>query len=94
MDFVQVRSQHAACLEPLRQTSGYQWLGGRGAYLAMHDASADLFFDCFRKGTSTLDLDYYVTRAGRYSLGISTVQCAYTPAFSGHSAGGNMEVGE
>ena len=27
-------------------------------------------------------------------LGISTVQCAYTPAFSGHSAGGNMEVGE
>lgn len=94
MDFVQVRSQHAACLEPLRQTSGYQWLGGRGAYLAMHDASADLFFDCFRKGTSTLDLDYYVTRAGRYSLGISTVQCAYTPAFSGHSAGGNMEVGK
>lgn len=92
MDFVQVRSQHAACLEPLRQTSGYQWMGGRGAYLAMHDASADLFFDRFRKGTATLDLDFYVTRAGRYSLGVATIQCAYTPAFSGHSAGRTVVV--
>ena len=94
MDFVQVRSQHAACLEPLRHLSGYQWLGGRGCYLAMHDSSADLFFDRFRKGTSTLDLEFYVTRAGRYSLGISTVQCAYTPAFSGHSAGRSLSVEE
>jgi hypothetical protein len=94
MDFVQVRSQYAACLEPLRNLSGYQWLGGRGCYLAMHDSAADLFFDRFRKGTSTLDLEFYVTRAGRYSLGISTVQCAYTPAFSGHSAGRSLTVEE
>lgn len=94
MDFVQIRSQYAACLEPLRQTSGYQWLGGRGCYLAMHDASADLFFDRFLKGTSTLDLEFYVTRPGRYSLGVATVQCAYAPAFSGHSAGASLQVGE
>lgn len=94
MDFVQVRSQYAACLEPLRQLSGYQWLGGRGCYLAMHDAAADLFFDRFRKGTSTLDLEFYVTRTGHYSLGIATVQCAYTPAFSGHSDGRSLDVKE
>ncbi|MDE5550168.1 MAG: hypothetical protein K2I99_02270, partial [Bacteroidaceae bacterium] len=32
MDFVRVTAQHPACLEPLRQLSGYQWLGGRGGY--------------------------------------------------------------
>lgn len=92
LDFVQVRSQHAACLEPLKTKSGYQSLGGRGGYLALHDASADFFFDRFQKGTVTIDLDMYVTSAGSYSNGIATVQCAYAPAFSGHSAGSRINV--
>ncbi len=92
LDFVQVRSQHAACFEPLRQRSGYQWMGGRGCYLSLHDASADFFFDTFHKGTATIDLDMYVTRAGRYSNGIATAQCAYAPAYAGHSAGEHVVV--
>jgi hypothetical protein len=92
LDFVQVRSQHAACLEPQKTRSGYQMLGGRGGYLALHDASADFFFDRFAKGTVTIDLDMYVTSAGSYSNGIATVQCAYAPAFSGHSAGSRINV--
>ncbi len=94
MDFVQIRSQHAACLEPLRALSGYQFLGGRGGYLSLHDASADIFFDTYRKGTSTVDLDFYVVRAGTYSQGVAKVQCAYAPAFSGHSDGCRMQVSE
>ncbi len=91
MDFVQVRSQHAACLEPQKVLSGYQMLGGRGGYLALHDASADFFFDWFSKGTATVDLDMYVTSPGNYSNGIATVQCAYAPAYAGHSRGNRME---
>ena len=92
MDFVQVRSQHAACLEPVKSRSGYQMLGGRGGYLSIHDASADFFFDCFYKGTATIDLELYVTSAGSYSNGIATVQCAYSPSYSGHSAGNRLNV--
>lgn len=91
MDFVQVRSQHAACLEPQKVLSGYQMLGGRGGYLALHDASADFFFDWFMKGTATVDLDMYVTAPGNYSNGIATVQCAYAPAYAGHSKGDRIE---
>ena len=87
MDFVQVRAQHAACLEPVKTLSGYQMLGGRGGYLSLHDASADFFFDKFYKGTATIDLDMYVTSTGNYSDGIVTVQCAYAPDFAGHSKG-------
>jgi len=92
MDFVQVRAQHAACLEPVKNKSGYQNLGGRGGYLALHDASADFFFSKFIKGTATVDLDMYVTASGSYSNGIVTVQCAYAPDFAGHSSGNRINV--
>lgn len=85
MDFVRVAAQHPACLEPLRQLSGYQWLGGRGGYLSIHDASFDIYFDGFTRGTSTVDADYSVVRAGTYEVGISTVECAYAKQFGGHT---------
>lgn len=87
MDFVRVTAQHPACLEPLRQLSGYQWLGGRGGYLSIHDASFDLYFDWFTRGTSTVDMDYSVVRAGTYEVGVSTVECAYAKQFGGHTEG-------
>lgn len=87
MDFVRVTAQHPACLEPLRQLSGYQWLGGRGGYLSIHDASFDLYFDWFTRGTSTVDMDYSVVRAGTYEVGVSSVECAYAKQFGGHTEG-------
>lgn len=92
MDFLQLRCQRAACMEPVNQLSGYQWLGGRGGYLAHGDTESDLFFDTFTKGSATVDLEFYVTHAGRYNQGIATVQSAYCPAFSAHSAGMEIEV--
>ena len=87
MDFVRVSAQHPACLEPLRQLSGYQWMGGRGCYLSVHDSHFDMFFDWFTRGTSTLDMDYYVVREGLYEMGVSTVECAYAKQFGGHTKG-------
>ena len=92
LDFVQVRNQHASCLEPQRSNSGYQWLGGRGGYLSLHDSCSDIFFSKFIKGTATIDLDYYVTSAGEYTNGIATVQCAYAPSYIGHSDGVRIKV--
>jgi len=85
MDFVSVRARHAACLEPLRTRSGYQWTGTRGCYMELHDTETDIFFDWFRRGTTTIDLDYYITRTGQYQSGISTVQCDYAPEFGGYT---------
>ncbi len=92
MDFVQVRSQHPACFEQVNQHSGYRWMGGRGGYVAMRDASVDVFFDKFTKGTTTFDIDYYVTREGTYLAGVATVQCAYSPEYSGHTGSEKINV--
>ena len=94
MDFVQVHLLSPACFEPASQSSGYCWMNGRGGYVARHDASTDLFFDTFSKGTVTLDIDYYVTRTGEYLTGAATVQCAYAPEFSGHTGSMSVKVSE
>lgn len=92
MDFVRVSAQHPACLEPGRTLSGYQWMGGRGCYLSLHDSHFDLFFDWFTRGTSTVDLEYSVVRAGTYQIGVSTVECVYAKQFGGHTEGLKLNV--
>lgn len=92
MDFVRVSAQHPACLEPLRQLSGYQRMGGRGCYLTIHDSHFDMFFDWFARGTSTLDMEYSIVREGCYQMGISTVECVYAKQFGGHTTGLKVDV--
>ncbi len=84
-DFLQVRSGHPACFEPVSQLSGHRWMNGRGGYVSMHDASTDVFFDRFTRGQTTFDIDFYVTRTGTYLSDIATVQCAYSPEFCSHT---------
>lgn len=92
MDFVRITAQHPACLEPVKQLSDYQWMGGRGGYLSLHDSSFDLFFDRFTRGASTVDMEYYISRSGTYEMGISTVECAYAKQFGGHTEGQKVSV--
>lgn len=91
MDFVNVMSQHAACLEPLRAVSGYQWLGGRGAYLEVHDSYINIFFDKFTRGTTTVDMEYYIAREGEYNTGYASIECSYAPEFGAHTAGNILD---
>ena len=85
MDFVSVTSRHAACMEPRQTRSGYQWMGTRGCYLELHDTETSIFFNHFRRGTTTIDLDYYITRTGQYQSGVVQTQCEYAPEFGGYS---------
>ena len=78
-DFVQVLDKRAACLEPVRQLSGWH----SGSYCAPKDYTTNYYFDCLSKGRHTIESEYYVDRAGRYETGTCTVQCAYAPEFRG-----------
>ena len=78
-DFVQVQDKRAACLEPVRQLSGWH----SGSYCTPKDYSTNYYFDCLSKGTHTIENEYYVDRAGRYETGTCVVECAYAPEFRG-----------
>ena len=78
-DFVQVIDKRAACLEPVRQLSGYR----NGAYCTPKDNTTNYYFNMMSKGTHVFETEYNIDRSGTYETGTCTVQCAYAPEFRG-----------
>ena len=77
LDFVQVVDRRAACMEPVRQLSGYQ----NGAYVSPKDYATCYFYGQLSKGKHQIETEYYIDRAGVYETGSCTVGCAYAPEY-------------
>lgn len=77
LDFVQVVDRRAACMEPLKQLSGYQ----NGAYCSPKDYATHYFYYGISKGKHVIETEYYIDRAGCYETGTCTVGCAYAPEY-------------
>ena len=92
MDFVEVKDERAACLEPVDMLSGYRWKDGIGYYQTTKDSSTSFFMDQMRKGTYTLQYEVYVNLAGTYQGGAATIQSVYVPEFNGHEGGTPLSV--
>ena len=92
MDFVQVKDERAACMEPVDALSGYRWNNCISYYQETKDASTSFFFDQLRKGKYELEYDVYVTSSGIYQQGVATVRSVYAPEFGGHGKGGRLMV--
>jgi len=92
MDFVQVKDEHAACLEPVDALSGYRWNGHVGYYQEIKDASTLFYMDKMRKGTYELKYDVYVISSGVYRQGVPEAHSVYAPEFGGHGEGGRLMV--
>ena len=50
--------------------------------MAPHDNVTIYYFNKLSKGKHIIETEYYIDRAGTYTTGTCTVQCAYSPAFS------------
>ena len=87
LDYVWIKSPHAACMEPLDQMSGYTWDGGLSYYGESHDNGRRFFIDRLNNGTYVLSYDVFVVRAGKFSAGPVEIQSAYAPEFGAHTGG-------
>lgn len=92
MDFIRVKDERAACMEPDTQLSGYRWSNGLGCYQVNRDASTEFFIDRMPKGTYTLEYTVYLDRSGTYQAGAATIQSVYAPEFSGRTGGQTLTV--
>lgn len=92
MDFVSLKDERAACMEPVQQLSGYAWKNGLGCYQAPGDASTLFFMDHVRKGTYVIEYEVYVDRSGTYQAGTATIQSVYAPEFGSHTEGTLLQV--
>ena len=88
-DFVQLQDKRAACLEPLKQLSGYHG----GYYISPRDHVTNYFFNRLAKGKHVIETEYYVDREGVYQTGICTVQCAYSPEYMARTGAKTLSVG-
>ena len=94
MEYIHMKDMRAACMEPVNVLSGYKYQGGLGYYESTKDASTNFFFSWLRKGTYVFEYPLFVTHSGQFNNGITTIQCMYAPAFSSHSNGMLVNVGE
>ena len=92
MDFVQVKDNRAAFMEPVDALSGYCWNRTLAFYRENKDASTSFFIEQLRKGTHVLEYEVYVTSSGQYTQGIPTVQSVYAPEFVGHGESGKWII--
>ncbi len=92
MEYVHMKDMRASAMEPVNVLSSYKWQGGLGYYESTKDASTNFFFSYLRKGTYVFEYPLFVTHAGNFSNGITTIQCMYAPEFSSHSEGIRIKV--
>ena len=87
-DFVQVSDHRAACMEPVRQLSGYT----QGYYYSAKDETTYYYYDMMAKGTHVLETEYYIDRVGDYTTGTCTARCMYSPEYAGRAKGLKLQV--
>jgi len=92
MEYVHMKDMRGACMEPVNVISQYKWQGGLGYYETTKDASTSFFFNWLPKGTYVFEYPMFVTHAGSYSNGVTTIQCMYAPEFTSHSEGVKVNV--
>jgi hypothetical protein len=92
MEYVHMKDMRAACLEPVNVISEYKWQGGLGYYESTKDASTNFFFGWLPRGSYVFEYPLFVTHAGNFSNGITSIQCMYAPEFTSHSEGIRVNV--
>ena len=92
MEYVHMKDMRAACMEPINVLSEYKYQGGLGYYESTKDASTNFFFGWLARGSYVFEYPMFVTHAGNFSNGITTIQCMYAPEFTSHSEGIRVTV--
>lgn len=92
LEFVVLKDNRAANLEPVNQLSGCSWKEGVVYYRTVKDASTQYFFSHLPKGTYVFEDEYFVNATGNFSGGTASIQCLYAPEFVGVGKGERVEI--
>jgi len=92
MEFIHLKMQRAAGLEPIITESGYHYQAGLSYYESIRDAANHFFMEYLPRGTHVLEYPLRVAHAGDYSMGIGLVQSMYAPEFASRTEGVRLTV--
>jgi hypothetical protein len=91
-EFLELKDHRPSLSEPVDVLSGWRWGDGVGWYVAVRDASTQLFFERLPRGTHVFEYSLRAAHRGTASSGFATIQSRYAPEFSAHSASIPVEV--
>ncbi|MGI4762466.1 MAG: alpha-2-macroglobulin family protein [Janthinobacterium lividum] len=92
LEYVHLKDQRAAGLEPINQLSGYRYQAGLGYYESPRDAATNFFLSEVPRGTHVFEYRLRASQAGNFSGGLSQVRCLYAPEFGATSAGQRLAI--
>lgn len=92
LEYVHLKDMRPSSFEPMQTLSGYHYKAGLGYYGETKDASYNFFFDYMPRGKYVLEYALRVSQKGKFSTGISTLQCMYAPEFNAHAQGMSIRV--
>jgi hypothetical protein len=90
--FLELADHRPSLTEPVDVLSGWRWGDGAGWYVAIRDASTQLFFERLPRGTHVFEYSLRAAHRGTASSGFATIRSRYAPEFSAHSASVLLEV--
>jgi hypothetical protein len=91
-EFLELADHRPSLTEPVDVLSGWRWGDGAGWYVAIRDASTQLFFERLPRGTHVFEYSLRAAHRGTASSGFATIRSRYAPEFSAHSASVSLEV--
>jgi uncharacterized protein YfaS (alpha-2-macroglobulin family) len=94
LEFVHMKDMRASGLEPLNVLSGHHYQGGLFYYESIRDAAVNFYIDFLPKGEYVFEYPLRAIHQGKFSNGITSIQCMYAPEFGAHSKGVTLKVNQ
>ena len=91
-EFLELFDHRPSLTEPVDVLSGWRWADGAGWYLAIRDASTQLFFERLPRGTHVFEYSLRAAHRGTASSGFASIRSRYAPEFSAHSGSIGLAV--
>ncbi len=91
-EYLELADHRPSLTEPVDVLSGWRFGDGAAWYLAVRDASTQLFFERLPRGTHVFEYSLRAAHRGTASSGFARIQSRYAPEFSAHSAAVPLEV--
>jgi len=91
-EFLELHDHRASLTEPVDVLSGWRYGDGAGWYVAVRDASTQLFFERLPRGTHVFEYAVRAAHRGSASTGFATIQSRYAPEFSARSGSLSLSV--
>ncbi len=92
LQYVHLKDMRGAGLEPLGVLSRSKYQDGLWYYESPGDVATSFFIEQLPVGTRVVEYRLRATHQGRFSNGITSIQCLYAPEFTARTAGSRIII--